>query len=126
MARKSIVISSINSMRIWDINPKYLCNKHLVAEHSELHAVWNILTKSKSKSGYANHPETKRWQGKLRALFNRHEVLVKELINHSYTHRSPLFKKLAKGKMKQNIFIDTPLKQKKILKEKPCECFTER
>ncbi|NCS72473.1 MAG: pyrimidine dimer DNA glycosylase, partial [Candidatus Magasanikbacteria bacterium] len=31
-------------MRVWDIHPKYLCRKHLLGEHRELHGLWNILT----------------------------------------------------------------------------------
>lgn len=42
-------------MRIWDIQPKYLCRKHLLAEHRELHGLWNILTKHKAKGGYSRH-----------------------------------------------------------------------
>ncbi|MDD3940683.1 MAG: pyrimidine dimer DNA glycosylase/endonuclease V, partial [Candidatus Pacebacteria bacterium] len=29
-------------MRVWDIHPKDLCRKHLLAEHRELHGLWNI------------------------------------------------------------------------------------
>ena len=28
-------------MRIWDIEPERLCRKHLLAEHAELHGLWN-------------------------------------------------------------------------------------
>jgi hypothetical protein len=64
-------------MRIWDVSPEKLCRKHLLAEHRELHAVWSILTRG--KKGYAQHPETLRWKGKLKALYLRHEQLAKEL-----------------------------------------------
>lgn len=82
-------------MRIWDIEPKYLCRTHLLGEHRELHAIWTILTKG--KSGYRHHPETRRWQGKLKALYARHQSLVKELARRGYNHFSPLDKKLARG-----------------------------
>ncbi len=36
-------------MRVWDIHPKHLCRKHLLAEHRELHGLWNILTKHGGK-----------------------------------------------------------------------------
>ena len=110
-------------MRIWDVNPKLLCRKHLLAEHRELHGLWNILTKHKGKGGYSHHPETLRWVGKNRALYNRHELLVKEFIRRGYKHHTPLDKKLAKGKIKQGIFINTLTEQKILLKNKPCECF---
>lgn len=109
-------------MRIWDIHPKHLCRKHLLAEHRELHGLWNILTKHKGKGGYSHHPETLRWVGKQKALYLRHEALVQEFFHRGYKHHTPLNKKLAIGSGKQSIFIDIAKKQKIILIEKPCEC----
>ncbi len=110
-------------MRIWDINPKYLCRKHLLAEHRELHGLWNILTKHKMKGGYAHHPETLRWAGKNRALYKRHQLLVMEFKARNYKHYTPLDKKLATGQIKQDFFINSLAEQRKILKNKPCDCF---
>jgi hypothetical protein len=107
-------------MRIWDIPPEKLCRNHLLGEHRELHAIWSILTKG--KTGYANHPETKRWRGHLKALYLRHEELVKELIRRGYRHQSPLEKHLATGKSAQAEFVDSPDVQKEILKKKNCGC----
>ncbi len=109
-------------MRVWDIHPKHLCRKHLLAEHRELHGLWNILTKHAAKGGYSRHPETLRWIGKNRALYDRHEDLVKEFISRGYKHHTPLDKKLAIGSSKQSIFINTLSEQKVILKNKPCDC----
>lgn len=112
-------------MRIWDIRPEHLCRKHLLSEHRELHGIWNILTKHKGRGGYSRHPETLRWAGKLKALYLRHDSLVKEFCRRSYKHHSPLDKKLAIGKGRQRAFINTVKEQKAILKEKTCECFTK-
>ena len=109
-------------MRVWDIDPKYLCRKHLLAEHRELHGLWNILTKHGGKGGYSRHPETLRWVGKTRALYERHEALVEEFARRGYEHRSPLDQKLAKGSNKQTVFINTIEEQQIILKKKPCDC----
>lgn len=109
-------------MRIWDISPRRLCREHLLGEHRELHAVWSILTNN--KKGYSNHPETKRWKGKLRALFLRHEKLIQELARRGYNHRSPLPKKFAKGKATQACYVDSIDKQLRILKKKGCNCKT--
>ncbi len=109
-------------MRIWDIHPKHLCRKHLLAEHRELHGLWNILTKHGAKGGYSRHPETLRWVGKTKALYNRHESLVKEFFRRGYKHHSDLDKKLASGSSSQQIFINTTKEQKSFLKNKPCEC----
>jgi len=111
-------------MRIWDIHPKYLCQKHLLAEHRELHGLWNILTIHKEKGGYSRHPETLRWKGKLKALYLRHEILVIEFNNRSYHHQTPLDKKLATGQAKQAVFVNTITEQRKILKTKGCRCRT--
>ena len=113
-------------MRVWDIHPKHLCRKHLLAEHRELHGLWNILTKHGGKGGYAKHPETLRWVGKTHALYNRHEVLVKEFIQRGYQHKTPLDKKLATGSDNQKVFINTIAEQKEILEQKPCACLLHK
>ncbi len=107
-------------MRIWDITPERLCRNHLLGEHNELHAMWNILTQN--KKGYQNHPETKRWKGKLRALFDVHEAIVQEMIKRGYRHQSPLDKRLAKGKRVQDSFVDPVERQVEILRQKGCSC----
>ncbi len=112
-------------MRVWDIHPKHLCRKHLLAEHRELHGLWNILTKHKGKGGYSRHPETLRWVGKEKALYLRHEALVKEFEKRGYNHLTPLDKKRAIGNATQKDFINTVTEQKKLLRLKPCECRPE-
>ena len=107
-------------MRIWDVSPIKLCKNHLLGEHRELHAIWAVITEN--KKGYSRHPETIRWVGKLGALYLRHELLVKEMERRGYNHHSPLDKKSAIGKSKQDVFVDNPVKQIQILKQKGCKC----
>lgn len=107
-------------MRIWDVSPKTLCNKHLFGEHGELHAIFSIL--SGGKRGYSRHPEVKRWAGKQKALYLRHEKLAKEIQRRGYAHNSSLAKRQATGRAKQDIFIHTKAEQEIILKHKDCEC----
>jgi hypothetical protein len=109
-------------MRVWDVEPSCLCRQHLLGEHRELHGLWNILTKHEGKGGYSHHPETVRWVGKTKALYLRHEALVKEFTNRGYSHHTPLDKSLAKGKATQDAFIDSIATQKIILTNKPCPC----
>lgn len=111
-------------MRIWDIDPCYLCRQHLLGEHRELHAIWTILVFNK-KSPYAHHPETKRWKGKLAALYERHELLVKEMNRRKWNHESPLDKNLAIGFYNQTEMVNTIMEQIEILKKKECNCFTK-
>jgi hypothetical protein len=107
-------------MRIWDIAPKKLCRNHLLGEHRELHAIWSVLTKN--KKGYSRHPETLRWKGKLAALYLRHKMLIEEMKSRGYSHYSKLNHKLASGIKKQSIFIDSPKRQREILRNKNCCC----
>jgi len=107
-------------MRIWDIDPGLLCRNHLLGEHNELHAIWNVITQG--KKGYANHPETKRWMGRLKALFAVHEAIVKEMLARGYNHQSPLDKTQAKGKGTQTVFVDPVERQVDILRQKGCDC----
>jgi len=107
-------------MRIWDISPDKLCKNHLLGEHRELHAIWSILINE--KKGYSKHPETLRWKGKQKALFIRHEKLVKEMKKRGYNHFSPLDEKYATGKGFQDEYIDTIEEQIKNIKEKGCNC----
>lgn len=109
-------------MRIWDISPVILCRQHLLGEHRELHAIWTVLTTG--KKGYSQHPETKRWVGRLRALFLRHEALVTEMEKRGYVHKSPLDETLATGEDVQTLYIDAPEQQLRILRNKHCLCKT--
>ena len=108
-------------MRVWDISPSLLCRQHLLGEHRELHAVWSVITKK--KKGYSKHPETLRWIGKLKALYVRHQKLVKEMKKRNYRHNSNLSPQKAIGKRIQTVFINTVSEQKEILRKKNCLCF---
>lgn len=107
-------------MRIWDISPRRLCRNHLLGEHRELHAVWSILVNG--LAGYSRHPETLRWKGRLKALYLRHEKLVKEMRVRGYRHWSDLEAGLAKGKARQDRYVDRISEQIRILRDKKCDC----
>lgn len=107
-------------MRIWDLPPSMLCKNHLLGEHRELHAVWNIITKN--KKGYSKHPETIRWIGKLKALYLKHQEIVIEMKKRRYKHKSLLTKKFATGSSTQKLYINTIIEQKIILRNKKCTC----
>lgn len=74
-----------------------------------------------NKVGYRQHPETKRWVGKLTALRKRHEALVEEMTSRGYVHSSPLPQAPADTDI-QDSFVNTPEEQLKLLKDKPCPC----
>ena len=106
------------------MDPVRLCRAHLLGEHRELHGLWNILTQG--KRGYARHPETRRWEGRTRALFKRHEALVEEMLRRGYRHASPLDATLAVGPEEQTSFVDSPEDQIARLRAKPCPCPLDR
>lgn len=107
-------------MRIWDVDPARLCRAHLLGEHRELHAVWAVLTQG--KAGYARHPEVRRWEGRLAALFARHDALVDEMARRGYRHASPLDAALATGSREQDRRLASPSEQLALLAAKPCDC----
>ncbi|HEU4683759.1 MAG TPA: pyrimidine dimer DNA glycosylase/endonuclease V [Nitrospira sp.] len=107
-------------MRIWDLSPQKLCRRHLLSEHRELHAIWSVLVNG--KKGYARHPETLRWKGKLKALYGRHEALVSEMTARGYRHHSPLPKNRATGGARQRVLLDRLDQQVSMLRQKRCEC----
>jgi hypothetical protein len=107
-------------VRIWDVPPSILCRQHLLGEHRELHGLWRILTED--RRGYANHPETRRWRGKLAALYQRHEALAAEMARRGYRHATPLDGNQASGAATQNDFLDSLDAQFAILRAKGCGC----
>jgi hypothetical protein len=107
-------------MRIWDVPACDLCNKHLLGEHAELHAIWNILTQD--KKGYSNHPETVRWRGRLKALYLRHDEEVSEMVKRGFRHHSDLDPSLASGDARQTEVVDPVDLQERLLEQKDCGC----
>ncbi len=102
-------------MRIWDIDPGYLSRGNLLGEHRELHAILSII--EHDKTGYANHPETRRWRGHDGALRMRHAQLAAEMSLRSYTDRTPV--PVSRGNHPwPNTYIDPPEKQFAILARK--------
>lgn len=63
--------------------------------------------------------------GRLKALYNRHQLLAEELERRGYRHAFDLDKKLAIGSAKQSVFIDTIEEQEELLRAKLCECLLD-
>ncbi len=107
-------------MRIWDISPDRLCRKHLVAEHAEIHAAWSMLTTE--KRAYGGHAEVTRWRGRLLALYRRHGADAAEMRRRGFLHQSDLQPRLATGLGVQDMYVDPPAEQERILLAKGCGC----
>lgn len=72
-------------MRMWGIDPKYLCRKHLLGEHNEIHKHKHNFEKKHSISGRISPIvliEPKNMQ-------KRHDELAKEMRMRNYNHKSP-------------------------------------
>jgi len=72
-------------MRMWGVQPKLLCDKHLLGEHVEMHMVVGALRKGVSIRGYTDTGLLVR--AKIRP---RHDALAAEMTRRGMNHRSPL------------------------------------
>lgn len=72
-------------MRMWQVDPVFLCRQHLLGEHREMHALAGSLRLGKSVQGYIEKkliyvPEVN----------SRHDDLVVEMNRRGYNHKTPL------------------------------------
>lgn len=105
-------------MRVWDVPPRVLCRAHLLGEHREIHAVRAVI--GRGTAGYARHPETLRWVGKLPALARRHAEIVGEMRSRGYGHASPM--RAGRGSTIQRSRLLSRDGQLTRLAAKPCPC----
>lgn len=72
-------------MRMWNINPKLLCRKHLLGEHGEIHKHRHNFVKQ--------HRIDKRISPVVQIepenMKKRHDELASEMIRRNYNHNSP-------------------------------------
>ncbi len=72
-------------MRMWMVDPRGMCRKHLLGEHVELHMLRGCLVRGKSIAGFiANNCVEPH------AMVKRHAALAKEMQCRGYKHTSPL------------------------------------
>lgn len=72
-------------MRMWMVDPKIMCRKHLLGEHVELHMFVGSLRKGKNVTGYIMNNLLE-----ISSLINRHKVIVEEMKCRGYSHKSEL------------------------------------
>ena len=71
-------------MRMWMVNPKLMCRKHLLGEHGEIHKHRHNFEKK--------HSINKRIElGQIEPLSmeKRHDELAREMLRRGYNHNSP-------------------------------------
>lgn len=95
-------------MRMWMVNPKILCDKHLAGEHVECHMFVGSINKGKSIAGH-----TIMNQAEPRALMKRHDDLAAEMLARGFKHESPLIEpqldKLPRGAMLARVNVGKAL-----------------
>lgn len=74
-------------MRVWKLNPKFLCNQHLLGEHLEVHMFINAVKTKKRILGYINNGLVE-----VHNLVKRHEELAQEMKRRGFNHKSPIRK----------------------------------
>jgi hypothetical protein len=74
-------------MRMWMVNPKIMCNQHLLGEHVELHMFVGTLKKRISIEGYVRNGLVEP-----KSIISRHKQLAEEMKQRGMHHKSPLKK----------------------------------
>jgi len=72
-------------MRMWNVNPEYLCRKHLLGEHVETHMFCGTINKGTSIKGYI-----KKGLVEVHNISKRHDELKDEMIKRGMNHNSNL------------------------------------
>ena len=74
------------TMRMWMVDPRLLCNQHLIGEHGEIHKFLPSFRKGHKVDG--------RFDPVVQIQFNgyliRHDMLAEEMLNRGMNHKSPL------------------------------------
>lgn len=72
-------------MRMWQVNPQLLCNKHLLGEHFEIHLHRHNFIKHHSITGRIS-PVV---QIEPMSMGRRHNELALEMVSRGMNHNSP-------------------------------------
>lgn len=72
-------------MRMWMIDPKKMCNKHLLGEHGEIHKFRHNFVKKHNMSGRLKYHS----QIDPVLMGYRHDQLSKEMSRRGMNHKSP-------------------------------------
>ena len=72
-------------MRLWLVDPKMMCRKHLLGEHVECHMFVGTINKGVSVNGYVRLNLLE-----IEQLRSRHDELAIEIERRGYKHKTPL------------------------------------
>jgi len=80
-------------MRMWNVDPKMMCDKHLLGEHVEMHMFMGCIKKGKNIQGYID-----KGLVNIRLIYARHQELVEEMKRRGMNHNSEMeFSLLPRG-----------------------------
>jgi hypothetical protein len=69
---------------MWMVDPEYLCRKHLLGEHNEIHKHRHNFVKQHSITN-----RIKLNQIEPKSMKERHDALAKEMLKRGYNHKTP-------------------------------------
>ena len=72
-------------MRMWNVEPKFMCVNHLMGEHLEMHMFVGTLKKGVSVKGYVENGLVE-----IHNIKKRHDELAKEIVARGFNHKSNL------------------------------------
>lgn len=72
-------------MRMWMVNVRTMCRKHLLGEHVECHMIAGSINKGRRLDGFVDSNALQ-----LKSLITRHDAIAREMIRRKYKHKSPL------------------------------------
>jgi len=72
-------------VRMWMVEPKAMCRKHLLGEHVEIHMLAGALRRGRSIAGFVAENLLEP-----RSARTRHAALAAEMTRRGYRHSSPL------------------------------------
>lgn len=75
-------------MRMWMVDPRFMCRQHLLGEHAEIHMFVGAIDRGYSVRGYLA-----KGLLEVHSLYCRHEELVREMMKRNYRHNSEVGEK---------------------------------
>lgn len=72
-------------MRMWNVKPGKMCDRHLLGEHVECHMFVGTLNRNKKIQGYID-----KGLVEVHNIKKRHDELAGEMLKRGMKHKSPL------------------------------------
>lgn len=90
-------------MRMWMVDPRKMCRKHLLGEHVECHMYLGAVRALRSLDGFFQA----RYLFKPSCLKARHDALAAEMMYRGYLHHTPFTEDDTQLLLKSECFYDS-------------------